>query len=71
MTTNYLDKLDPALVRPGRVDLVIKFDYPSHDLIKSLFQNIYSPANTHSEWLDLVNSFVAAVTNKKLSQADI
>ncbi|CAG8243570.1 unnamed protein product [Penicillium salamii] len=43
MTTNHADKLDPALRRPGRVDMEIKFGYTSEADIKELFTSIYVP----------------------------
>jgi chaperone BCS1 len=42
MTTNHMDKLDSALIRPGRVDMTISFEYPDFDSIKRLFLLIYS-----------------------------
>lgn len=43
MTTNHIEKLDPALLRPGRVDLRIAFGYSDRDTIKKLFMAIYAP----------------------------
>ncbi|EED14480.1 mitochondrial chaperone bcs1, putative [Talaromyces stipitatus ATCC 10500] len=42
MTTNHKDKLDPALIRPGRVDMTISFEYPDFDSIKRLFLLMYA-----------------------------
>ncbi|PWW77300.1 P-loop containing nucleoside triphosphate hydrolase protein [Tuber magnatum] len=41
MTTNHRERLDPALIRPGRVDLQISFKCASRDVIESLFLNLY------------------------------
>jgi chaperone BCS1 len=42
LTTNHRDKLDPALIRPGRVDLEIPFEHPDVDSIARLFLLVYS-----------------------------
>ena len=57
MTTNYRERLDPALIRPGRVDLQISFRYPSRDAIKSLFLNIYSVDSGDREALRIPEGF--------------
>ncbi|ETI24345.1 hypothetical protein G647_03714 [Cladophialophora carrionii CBS 160.54] len=41
MTTNHPERLDPALVRPGRVDLSIKFDLANRQQVKDLFMRMY------------------------------
>lgn len=41
MTTNHFGLLDPALSRPGRIDLRIHLDYATHDQIARLFSNFY------------------------------
>jgi hypothetical protein len=45
MTTNYPEKLDPALIRPGRIDVRIKFGKCSQQDIIDLFSSIYGNAD--------------------------
>lgn len=40
ITTNHLENIDPALYRPGRVDIQIEFHKCDHDQIKQIFQHI-------------------------------
>lgn len=42
MTTNCPEKLDSALIRPGRVDLQIKFTLATKDQIQEIFRRMYS-----------------------------
>jgi chaperone BCS1 len=42
MTTNHLEKLDEALIRPGRVDMTIKFGLADTAMIKTLFTGIFT-----------------------------
>lgn len=41
LTTNHIDRLDPALVRPGRVDLACLIDDASPSQAKRLFTQFY------------------------------
>ncbi|KAJ9151400.1 hypothetical protein NKR23_g3279 [Pleurostoma richardsiae] len=43
MTTNHLEKLDKALIRPGRVDMIVKFDLADRGMISSIFRAIFAP----------------------------
>ncbi|KER20956.1 ATPase, AAA family [Opisthorchis viverrini] len=41
MTTNYVDRLDPALIRPGRVDLKVHVDYCDRYQLERMFSRFY------------------------------
>ncbi|KAH7303608.1 BCS1 N terminal-domain-containing protein [Stachybotrys elegans] len=43
MTTNHIEKLDKALIRPGRVDMTVKFGLADSDMSASIFRAIYVP----------------------------
>lgn len=42
MTTNHVDKLDKALIRPGRVDMIVEFGLADHYMTTNLFRNIFA-----------------------------
>jgi chaperone BCS1 len=46
MTTNHIAKLDPALIRPGRVDLVELVDNASPEQVRRLFTRFYGEGDT-------------------------
>lgn len=41
MTTNHIERLDPALIRPGRVDVKVHFDYATREQIVRMFLRFY------------------------------
>lgn len=44
MTASQVEKLDPALTRPGRVDLKFFLTYPSDDQLRAIFSRYYPEA---------------------------
>lgn len=43
MTTNYPERLDPALTRPGRVDMKVYIGYASDEQLSRAFEKFYPP----------------------------
>lgn len=42
ISSNYYDMLDSALVRPGRIDITIKLDNASHNIIRQMYKRYYN-----------------------------
>ncbi|KAG0265982.1 hypothetical protein DFQ27_000232 [Actinomortierella ambigua] len=63
MTTNHVERLDPALVRPGRVDLREFVGDASESQIRKMFIRFYEGEN------DLAQAFVNALKSHHVSTA--
>jgi chaperone BCS1 len=44
MTTNHIDRLDPALIRPGRVDLKVEVGLATPFQVLTMFKRFYPSA---------------------------
>ena len=53
MTTNHIEKLDPALIRPGRVDLSEKIDDATPEQAATLFSRFYRETTDDSRVKEL------------------
>ncbi|RMZ80260.1 hypothetical protein DV738_g2928, partial [Chaetothyriales sp. CBS 135597] len=85
MTSNKPESLDEALVRAGRVDVRVKFDYASKAQVREIFVNMYRPSRKLDEQgqpaeeyksqlariKDLARQFEAKVPARKLSPAQL
>lgn len=66
MTTNHIEKLDEALIRPGRVDHRIYFDYATREQALRLFQNFFPEASN-----ELAETFARGVEGQRKSMAEL
>ncbi|PQK10250.1 hypothetical protein BB8028_0002g05740 [Beauveria bassiana] len=49
MTTNHVDRLDPAVIRPGRVDKMVEFGLASREMLLGLFRYVYLPLSSKTK----------------------
>lgn len=66
MTANNPDRLDPALIRPGRIDKIIKFDYPKKKEIKLAFNDMINEPNDLS-----FEEFYKKICNLRMTMSGI
>lgn len=52
MTTNHLENLDDALIRPGRVDMLVEFTLANKEQIREIFIRMYSPDTRPKDRID-------------------
>lgn len=68
MTTNHLEKLDPALIRPGRVDLNVLVDDASPTQAGTLFTRFYGESDEVSkEEIDRLGRQLEELTATEMS----
>ena len=48
MTSNYPDKLDQALIRPGRIDINLEVGYCNTEMINDMFKYFYKSIDTNN-----------------------
>jgi ATP-dependent 26S proteasome regulatory subunit len=53
ITSNHYQDLDPALIRPGRIDVTLELSYASREIIKEMYKHLFEE-KIDSEKLQLV-----------------
>jgi hypothetical protein len=71
LSTNHLERLDPALIRSGRVDRKFEFSYCTDEALQLMFQRFYPETKLGEEFVAAVRSKTKAVTAADLQQAFI
>ena len=72
ISSNHYNKLDPALIRPGRIDLNICLDYVNHETLTEMYQHLFEkPINPLKlEGIkedcftpaDIINTFITSIS---------
>jgi len=70
-TTNHPEKLNTALIRPGRVDRKFHIGYAEKDQIEKLFANFYKDESGKEDVKLLAEQFANKVTQDNISPAQL
>jgi len=70
-TTNHRERLDPALIRPGRMDVQQEFTHATQEQVMGLFLHFFAPTSMSDEISELASRFSAAIPEGTFSAASI
>jgi len=65
ISSNHYGDLDPALVRPGRIDLTLELSNTTHEIIREMYKHLFK------EEIDINNEQLLKIENKFYSPAEI
>lgn len=67
MTTNFIDKLDKAFTRPGRIDVISKFGFADHSQLIAIIEHRYDTKLTE-EQLNIIYNLHPCITPAEISR---
>ena len=68
MTTNFIDKLDKAFTRPGRIDVISKFGFADHSQLISIIEHRYDKKLTEDQLTTIINNLHPCLTPAEISR---
>lgn len=71
LTTNHPEKLDHALLRIGRIDMILEFNYPSKNILEKLFTDILNENYEKNEIKKEFIKFYNFISSKKITMSAI
>lgn len=54
LSSNHYDDLDPALKRPGRIDITLELSYATRQVIAEMYHHLFKPLNIADEDLEKI-----------------
>ncbi|KAK2748508.1 hypothetical protein FQN57_000641 [Myotisia sp. PD_48] len=70
MTTNHPEKLDEALIRPGRIDMTVEFTLANKEQTREIFIRMYSPDRPDSITLKKQENHSSKSANKATNSGE-
>lgn len=67
MTTNFIDKLDKAFTRPGRIDVISKFGFADHSQLMAIIEHRYD-AKLTEEQINIIHNLHPCITPAEVSR---
>ena len=67
MTTNFIDKLDKAFTRPGRIDVISKFGFADYSQLVDIIEHRYDTKLTE-EQLNIIHNIPQCITPAEVSR---
>jgi len=71
LSTNHLERLDPALIRSGRVDRKFEFSFCTDEVLAKMFRRFYPETQMCKEFVQVVRLKYEKITAADLQQAFI